>query len=304
MRPNETHLCYFIGHRNREQVTLVDPEVVPSGENGAHHLKRPRFNIAASAANGEWRDRLAPAVAAMNLQFSEPHTLSSLGALVGMSRSAFAGAFRASFGRAPMEFLASIRLNEAARLLRSTTLPLKAIGVQTGYTSRSSFTHAFHRAFGVAPGRFRGAEFSGSDGNIHVVAERLRGLSQIRQEILWEVDVFTGKVWWSDGTFLALGYDGRRPLVSDVKHFHERIHPGERQRVVEGMQAACVAGDLVWRDHFRFRKADGNYATIDNACIILRNTAGAPTRLIGVMQPHGSNQKDQPLLAASRSPVG
>lgn len=273
----------------------IDAEAVLSGAVGGYGLKRPRVTIAASAANGERRDRFAPAVAAMKLQFSEPHTLSSLGAMVGMSRSAFAGAFRAHFGRSPMEFLASIRLNEAARLLRSTVLPIKAIGVQTGYTSRSSFTHAFHRAFGVAPGRFRGSEFSGPDVNIHAVAERLRCLSQIGQEISWEVDVFTGKVWWSDGTFLALGYDGRRPLVSDVKHFHERIHPDERQRVVEGMQAACIAGDLVWRDHFRFRKADGGYVTIDNACIILRNAAGAPTRLIGVMQPHGRNEKPRSL---------
>jgi AraC-like DNA-binding protein len=227
---------------------------------------------------------LAAAVALMKEQPPIAHSVSTLAALVGMSRSAFASAFRSSFGRSPMQFLTSVRLDQAADLLRSTMLPIKAIGVRVGYTSRSSFAHAFERAFGVSPRRFRSFGFSGADSGIHGVAAQLRLLSGALQDVAWGVNLITGKVWWSAATFCELGYEGRKRLISDVTRFHERIHPKERQRVVRGMQAACVAGALTWTDHFRFRKADGSYAEIENACIILRNVTGAPTRLIGVMQ--------------------
>lgn len=225
----------------------------------------------------------------MNEQPSATHNVSALATLVGMSRSAFARSFRANFGQSPMEFLSAIRLNQAAELLRTTSLPLKAVGVQVGYKSRSSFSHAFQRVFGVSPAQFRASDVSSSKIGIHEVANRLRLLSGVMQEVSWEVNLGSGEVWWSEETFSELGYDGRKRLISDVMRFHERIHPLERQRVVEGMEAACVAGELTWRDCFRFRKADGNFAQIENACIILRNAAGAPTRLIGVMQKSGED---------------
>jgi AraC-like DNA-binding protein len=232
-----------------------------------------------------WRNRLAPAVAEMTQHMSKAHTLASLAVTAGVSRSAFAIGFRATFGRSPMEFLGSIRLQEASRLLRSTGLPVKVIATRVGYESRSSFANAFRRAFGTSPGDFRDAEATSPKFAIQKVAERLRRLSHDRQEICWEVDIVTGKVWWSDATFFALGYDSRRRLISDVAHFHERIHPDDRHCVVESMEAACIGDELIWRSNFRFRKADNTHAYIKNACVILRNASGAPTRLIGVMKP-------------------
>jgi AraC-like DNA-binding protein len=237
-----------------------------------------------SALDAGWRDRLAPAVVEMTQQISKAHTLATLAATAGVSRSAFAIGFRNTFGRSPMEFLGSIRLQEASRLLRSTRLPVKVISTQVGYESRSSFANAFRRAFGMSPGDFRYAGVASPKFAIQKVAERLRGPSHARQEICWEVDIVTGKVWWSDATFFALGYDSRRRLISDVAHFHERIHPEDRHRVVESMEAACIGDELGWRSDFRFRKADNTHANIQNACIILRNASGAPTRLIGVMK--------------------
>jgi AraC-like DNA-binding protein len=212
------------------------------------------------------------------------HTVADLATLVGMSRSAFAHAFRANFGRSPMEFLSSVRLDQAVHLLRTTKLPIKAIGVKVGYKSRSSFSHAFQRTFGVSPRQFLASNLSGPTTDIQTVATRLRLLSGVMQEVAWEVNLGSGAVWWSDRTFSELGYETRRRLISDVARFHQRIHPKERQRVVQGIHAACVSGALIWHDRFRFRRADGNYALVENACIILRDAVGAPTRLIGVMQ--------------------
>jgi len=56
----------------------------------------------------------------------------------------------------PLQLLHKLRLDEATRLLRETTLPLGEIALQTGWCDQSAFTRHFTRYAGIAPGRSRG----------------------------------------------------------------------------------------------------------------------------------------------------
>lgn len=69
--------------------------------------------------------KLARAVLAILEQPAARYTVNSLAALAGMSRTTFAESFSDVFGRGPMEFVQSVRLRIAARLLASTDLPIK-----------------------------------------------------------------------------------------------------------------------------------------------------------------------------------
>ena len=99
--------------------------------------------------------RLAQVAMMMLERPTEPHTLASLAAIAGMSRSTFAERFTAAFGRAPMQFLKEARLQCAARLLESTNLPVEMIAQRVGYGSRSYLSRAFRAAYGVGPRTFR-----------------------------------------------------------------------------------------------------------------------------------------------------
>jgi AraC-like DNA-binding protein len=230
------------------------------------------------------RNRLTELTDYVRTHPDEPHTLSTLAKRAGMSRSTFVPAFRQRFGRSPMELLRTIRLDHAARLLRTTAIPVKNIGVSAGYKSRTSFSTAFQRAFGVSPADFRAAATSPERDDIHVVAQRLRELSGGSQHLAWEVDIATGAVWWSEGTFAALGYAPGKHAVSDVSRLYARIHAKDRERVVRGVLAAATGGGLTWEDTYRFKRFDGTFVRTQNACIILRNRGGAAIRLIGVMR--------------------
>jgi AraC-like DNA-binding protein len=83
------------------------------------------------------------------------HTLDSLAAAAGMSRSRFVHHFRTAYGRTPMEFVQLARLRAAAQMLRGSQLPVKAISSMVGYASRSHFSHAFRTEFGFDPTTFR-----------------------------------------------------------------------------------------------------------------------------------------------------
>lgn len=84
-----------------------------------------------------------------------PHSLESLAAAAGMSRSRFAERFQSTYGRGPMGFLRELRLARAAQLLTAGRDPVKRIAQKVGFTSRSAFTRAFAEAWGVSPRALR-----------------------------------------------------------------------------------------------------------------------------------------------------
>ena len=101
--------------------------------------------------------RLGRAIAAVIGVPAGSHTVASLAATAGMSRSTFAREFRASFDMSPMEFVAKTRLHHAAELLRSTRVPIKVIAASIGFASRSHFSRAFRDGYGTDPSAFRTA---------------------------------------------------------------------------------------------------------------------------------------------------
>jgi AraC-like DNA-binding protein len=72
-----------------------------------------------------------------------------------MSRSAFAARFRALTGDSPIRYATRCRLARAAQRLRTSNATLAEIAREAGYESEFSFSRAFKRAFGVAPGAYR-----------------------------------------------------------------------------------------------------------------------------------------------------
>ena len=95
---------------------------------------------------------------ALHAIFERPalaHTVDSLALIAGMSRSAFASAFRRAFGRSPMSLVRQVRLRRASELLITTTLPVAEVTKRVGFSSRSNFSVAFSELHGMDPSRFR-----------------------------------------------------------------------------------------------------------------------------------------------------
>jgi AraC-like DNA-binding protein len=106
-----------------------------------------------SAALGD--PAVAEALRAIHSRPERPWTVQSLAALVGLSRAPFARRFTETVGSPPLTYLTWWRMTTAARLLRESDRPLRAVAARTGYVSEFAFARAFKREFGVAPGRYR-----------------------------------------------------------------------------------------------------------------------------------------------------
>ncbi len=105
---------------------------------------------------GALRDpQIAQALSVIHSDPGRPWTIAALAREVGQSRSAFAQRFSSLVGEPPLSYLTRRRLDLASRLLRDSSEPVYAIAGQVGYDSETSFSRAFRREFGTAPGRYR-----------------------------------------------------------------------------------------------------------------------------------------------------
>ncbi|MBW4531527.1 MAG: AraC family transcriptional regulator [Aphanothece saxicola GSE-SYN-MK-01-06B] len=99
-------------------------------------------------------------LALMHGRTAHPWTTEELAAEVHLSRSAFAERFTHLVGAPPITYLTEWRMQLAAARLRDTARSIGQIAAELGYESEATFTRAFKRAMGVAPGRYRTARSS------------------------------------------------------------------------------------------------------------------------------------------------
>ncbi|MDI3561902.1 helix-turn-helix transcriptional regulator [Bradyrhizobium sp. Arg816] len=81
--------------------------------------------------------------------------LKDLAEVANLSLFHFARAFRKATGESPHRFVRECRLEKAKDLLAEGNATLADIALTCNFSSQSSFTRAFTRAFGMAPGQFR-----------------------------------------------------------------------------------------------------------------------------------------------------
>ncbi|WP_158896019.1 AraC family transcriptional regulator [Amycolatopsis anabasis] len=98
---------------------------------------------------------LAPAINTMHANLAHPWTVGELAHIAGMSRSAFAAAFRAKTGETPLGYLTTWRLFRAKTLLRDTDMSLQEIAAHIGYRTGQALSRTFAKHEGQTPGTWR-----------------------------------------------------------------------------------------------------------------------------------------------------
>lgn len=83
--------------------------------------------------------------------------LDALAAEARLSRAHFQRAFAASVGVSPAAYVARVRAERAAFLMRVQDAPLLDIALGVGFTNPDTFTRAFRRRFGRVPSAYRRA---------------------------------------------------------------------------------------------------------------------------------------------------
>ena len=99
---------------------------------------------------------------------------------------------------------------------------------------------------------------------------------------IWHWDLASGRVQWDARLKALFGY---AETVTDAAWRESRIHPEDRDRVKVSLQRATIVNHgAEWSDRYRFRRADGSYATVDERAYVVNDNAG-PRGVLGAITP-------------------
>ncbi|HEY9014608.1 MAG TPA: PAS domain-containing protein, partial [Gemmatimonadales bacterium] len=97
---------------------------------------------------------------------------------------------------------------------------------------------------------------------------------------LW--DLSSDRMTWDPDVSPPLDYS-RSALEDAPDWWYQRIHPQDRERVVESIDLAITSGAVSWSEQYRFRKADGSYAVVQERATISRDSSGRPERVVAAL---------------------
>ncbi len=97
--------------------------------------------------------RLAQEWAAEN--YAEHQPVAGMAAVAGLPARTFARRFRKATGYAPLEYIQTLRVEEAKQLLERTDRPAEEVACLVGYDDPTHFRRIFRKRVGETPGAYR-----------------------------------------------------------------------------------------------------------------------------------------------------
>ncbi|MDY0070935.1 MAG: PAS domain-containing protein [Porticoccaceae bacterium] len=115
--------------------------------------------------------------------------------------------------------------------------------------------------------------------------ERFRLLARATDDAIWDWNLLTDALWWSEGFETLFGYR-RAEVEPTIDAWSNRIHPEDRDHIFADVQRALDGGANNWSGTYRFRRADGSHARVLDRGHVIRDPTGKPVRMVGGMSDH------------------
>lgn len=112
---------------------------------------------------------------------------------------------------------------------------------------------------------------------------RFNFVSQATNDVVWDWNLVTDIIFWNEQVTTLFGY-AKSDVLPLSAWWTDHIHPDDVNRVNDSIQAALDGADRYWKDEYRFKKKNGEYAYINDRGYIIRNSSEKPIRMIGAMQ--------------------
>lgn len=92
----------------------------------------------------------------LQLHLDTAPNIANLAIEAGMSETKLRKLFKQTFGKGVFDYYQSLRMQEAARLLRDERLSVSEVGYQIGFTNLSHFSRVFEKHMGMKPKKWSG----------------------------------------------------------------------------------------------------------------------------------------------------
>jgi two-component system sensor histidine kinase UhpB len=113
-------------------------------------------------------------------------------------------------------------------------------------------------------------------------AERYNSLIKASNDTVWDHDLRTGDMNWSEGIHSIFGHSPEGFLTGYEWHL-ENIHPDDRERVIKKIYHSINDNTDQWNDEYRYACGNGDFKIVYDRGYILLDEHQQPYRMIGVM---------------------
>eukprot|EP01037_Dinobryon_pediforme_P015162 gene15162-15304_t len=115
--------------------------------------------------------------------------------------------------------------------------------------------------------------------HIFINEERFRLIAKATNNIIRDWDFQTQQMWWNDVIHEKYGYAALSTL-SGPASWMDKIHPDDRDWVVDSVNHAIGSANSDWTEEYRFLHADGRISTVIDKGFIIRSKDGAGLRML------------------------
>jgi PAS domain S-box-containing protein len=109
----------------------------------------------------------------------------------------------------------------------------------------------------------------------------LRLITEVTTDAIYDWNIVAGKTLWNDGYQALFGYPSGG--VHEHLWWRDRIHPDDRERIINHLETALTNHEEFLSYEFRYRRADGSYAHVIDRGFIFYAEDGTPLREVGAM---------------------
>ncbi len=112
--------------------------------------------------------------------------------------------------------------------------------------------------------------------------ERFEYVTRATFDAVWDWDILNDHLYWGEGYEKIFGY--KTGSNRDQVHPFDQIHPEDRSRIVDKIEKLIKGTGINWTGEYRYLKASGEYAFVQDKAIVIRDHKGKAVRMIGAMQ--------------------
>jgi PAS domain S-box-containing protein len=132
--------------------------------------------------------------------------------------------------------------------------------------------------------------------------ERFEYVSKATFDAIWDWDLTVDKIYWGEGFEKIFGYN-LTELKDDSHAWMKNIHPDDLEKITQSYYDTVKSNAINWIEEYRFKKSNGQYAYIINKGIVIRDTSGRATRIIGAMQDITKRKQEEVRLKLLESVI-
>lgn len=133
---------------------------------------------------------------------------------------------------------------------------------------------------------------------LHHQSYRFEMIAKSSNDVLYEWNLETGDVWWSEGWHTRFGYETDE-VESTFEWWLGQLHPEDKDKILDTIEKAKTSANDYWSGHYRMKDGLGNYINVVDRGYFLKDDHGRNKFMVGTISDITADVKAKEELKAS-----